>query len=240
MAGAGSRFHEAGYLDPKPMIDVNGKPMFVIATQNVIDLAKPATLENLIFIIDDSMNDLFNLSKHIKKYFKDAKVVTLSERTNGAASTVRAAGAYLDPTIPVIVANCDQLVEFKKDAAYNFSDVMKEYDAAIVVFDHPERDPKWSYAEIGHQYIVKRVAEKDPISDFATVGIYYWSNAAMLFNSIGQMMIAKDRINDEFYLCPAFNYTIASGNIVSYYKIDKMHGLGTPEDLEKFLARPKD
>lgn len=242
MAGLGSRFTEAGYKDPKPLIPVNGKPMFVHSVDNIInDLAADSVVGNLIFIISHRMDVAVNLSFWIRHHYKHAKIVTLNEPTDGAACTVRAAAPYLHPEIPVVVANCDQVFELHDAPEYTWSDFMEDYDSGILVFDEPGRDPKWSYVEVDDHNRAVRVAEKQPISDLATVGVYYWGSAALMFTSIGEMIIANDTFNDEFYLCPAFNYIIKSSAVVGTYSIKKMHGLGTPEDLETFLKlHPED
>ena len=79
------------------------------------------------------------------------------------------------------------------------------------------------------------VAEKNPISDIATAGIYYWKHGRD-YVKYAKQMIAKDiRFNNEFYVCPVFNQAIADGKRVKTYDIDKMWGIGTPEDLNYFL-----
>lgn len=238
MAGAGSRFAEQGYTKPKPLIDVSGSPMFVKATDNiVISLCRRIDLESIIFVIDAEMDRKYELYAAIRYYYPKAKIVALYERTQGAACTVKAASAYLYPTDPVIVANCDQLIEVDSTQPYTFKDMTDQYDSGMAVFHCPERDPKWSYTQTTDSGMVTRVAEKDPISDLATVGIYYWKTAQMMLNSIDAMMINDDRVNNEFYLCPAFNYTIAAGHSCGTFMVDQMHGLGTPDDLKKWVKQ---
>ena len=123
----------------------------------------------------------------------------------------------------------------------------------------PDDPPKWSYvqrypdwlkdkmSEKDHPYIpsgretwVGQVAEKDPISSEATCGLY-WFRHGRDFLRAAHSMITKDiRTNGEFYLCPVYNEMIADGLTVGAWKVEDhgatMHGLGTPEDLEKFLA----
>lgn len=238
MAGAGSRFAEQGYANPKPLVDVNGFPMFVRATDNVIGLVCAGVLiDNIIFIIDSEMDRKYNIQDVIRKFYPKAKIVSLSERTQGAACTVRAAAAYLDPDSSIITANCDQLVEVDSTHPLSFKQMIETHDSGMSVFYCKDRNPKWSYAEVDEHNNVIRVAEKNPISDLATVGIYYWKTAKMLFDSIDNMMQADDRVNNEFYLCPAFNYTIAAEHSCGIHIVDQMHGLGTPEDLQTWLAR---
>ena len=243
MAGAGSRFADKGYTLPKPLIPAGDVPMFVRSVDNFIrDFDQRPS--SITFIIDMAHEQKFDMCEVINQYFdgwNNVNIVALTTRTDGAACTVRAAAAYLPPEEAVVVMNCDQYIVPHRTAGYSWTDFMKEHEAGMFTFREPGRDPKWSYAELNKRGLVTRVAEKDPISDIATVGIYYWSKASIMFTSIGAMMVADDRFNNEFYLCPAFNYTIADGHTVGSYSVAHMQGLGTPEDLEQFLQlRQKD
>lgn len=236
MAGAGSRFQEQGYDLPKPLIDVNGKPMFVRSIDNLIEDfgVEP---QSITFVIDRSQDQTYRISDVIKRHYGEysPNIVALNKRTTGAAMTLRAAGAYLPSDEAVIVMNCDQYVDVADTQGYGFEDFLEDYDAGIVTFFQEQPDPRWSYAVVENDLVI-RVAEKDPISQLATVGIYYWSTAGMMFTSIEDMMAMNDRTNNEFYVCPAFNYTIKNGHRVGVYSVREMHGLGTPEDLEKYLG----
>jgi len=82
---------------------------------------------------------------------------------------------------------------------------------------------------------VCEVAEKRPISDLATVGIYYWKKGADYVKYAEQMISKNIRVNNEFYVCPVFNEAIADGKLVRVKNIQKMWGIGTPEDLKTYL-----
>jgi dTDP-glucose pyrophosphorylase len=84
------------------------------------------------------------------------------------------------------------------------------------------------------------VAEKKPISDNATVGIYLWNKGSDYVKYAEQMISKNIRVNNEFYVCPVFNEAIVDGKKISTYEVDKMWGLGTPEDLVNFLENYKE
>ena len=83
---------------------------------------------------------------------------------------------------------------------------------------------------------IKRVAEKDPISEWATVGYYWWKDGTQFIQSVDAMMKANDRVNNEFYTCPTYNYTVQLEGIgnIKHMEVDAMQGLGTPEDLKEY------
>lgn len=222
MAGNGSRFQQHGYINPKPIIEVKGHPMFALAVDNI-----GLDFDDYIFIVRKE----HNITDVVKKYYPTAKVVELDTLSEGAACSVLTADPYLDDDDSVFISNCDQIIEWDTN---NFTS-SNHHDGLILTFDCPERDPKWSFAETNSHGDVIRVAEKNPISSNATTGHYYWKSWKTFKDSASQMFAANDRYNNEFYLCPVFNYTIAQGNLVRTISVSNMHGIGTPEDLQHWL-----
>ena len=96
-------------------------------------------------------------------------------------------------------------------------------------------DPKWSFAKVDENGFVTEVAEKKPISDIATVGVYYWKKGSDYVKYAKQMIAKNIRVNNEFYVCPVFNEAIQDGKKVKVFNIEKMWGIGTPEDLAVFI-----
>jgi hypothetical protein len=111
-------------------------------------------------------------------------------------------------------------------------------DGGILTFKATH--PKWSYAKLNEDGFVSEVAEKKVISDEATVGIYYWRHGSD-YVKYAEQMIKKDiRTNGEFYTCPVFNEAIGHNKKIRVKTIDKMWGIGTPEDLNYFLDNHKE
>ena len=139
---------------------------------------------------------------------------------------------YIDNEEPLLIANSDQIVEWSSnECLYAFG--ADEIDGGILTFKATH--PKWSYAKIGDDGFVSEVAEKNPISDNATVGIYYWKRGSDYVKYAEDMIEKNIRTNNEFYVCPVFNQAIADGKKVRVKEIEKMWGIGTPEDLNYYL-----
>lgn len=224
MAGDGSRFAEAGYQKPKPLIDVNGLPMFVHSV-NCIGIE----FEEKIFITKKE----HNLDELIWDWFPEAHVIQVEERTEGTACTLMLAEEHWYDGSSIFVSNCDQHVEWNGDTSW------MEFDGAIATFDCPDKHPKWSYAQTDENGWVTRVAEKDPISELATVGWYYWKDGRQFEKSVLEMIEADDRVNGEFYTCPTYNYLLKQGCGVRTFEVNSMQGIGTPEDLELWRSQQK-
>ena len=226
MAGAGSRFQKAGYTFPKPLIDVNGKPMI----QHVVDnLGIDA---NYIFIVQKEHREKYNLDSMLDLIVPNCTIVEVDGVTEGAACTTLLAEEFINNDQPLFIANSDQYVEWN---SLDFMYKMRETNADGGIVTFKSTHPKWSYAKTNSQGHVTRVAEKNPISANATVGFYYWKHGKDYVEYTKEMIDKDIRVNDEFYVCPVFNQAIADNKKIRTYEADEMWGLGTPEDLERYL-----
>jgi HAD superfamily hydrolase (TIGR01509 family) len=231
MAGAGSRFAQAGYTFPKPLIEVNGKPMIQVVVENLNVEA------HFIYLVQKEHYEKYNLKQLLNLITPGCDIVQVDGITDGAARTTLLAKQYIDNEEPLLMANSDQFVEWNSnEVLYAFT--ADEVDGGIVTFKATH--PKWSFAKIGEDGFVSEVAEKNPISDNATVGIYYWKKGSDYVKYAEQMIEKNIRTNGEFYVCPTFNEAIADNKKIRNKQIDKMWGLGTPEDLHYFLENHRE
>ena len=230
MAGAGSRFEQAGYTFPKPLIDVQNKPMIQVVVENLNIKA------NFIYIVQKSHREKYNLDTLLNLITPNCKIVEVDGLTEGAACTALMAKEYINTEAPLFFANSDQFVEWDSN---EFMYKMQETDADGGIVTFRATHPKWSFAKVDENGLVTEVAEKNPISDIATVGYYYWKHGSD-FVKYAEQMIKKDiRVNNEFYVCPVFNEAVADCKQIRTFDIPKMWGLGTPEDLKYFIENYK-
>lgn len=227
MAGRGSRFANAGYKMPKPLIDVNGKPMIAWVTENI----RPSCPHRFIYICQQEHLEKYHLSDLLHALAPDCEIITIDHITEGAACTVLLAERLIDNDDPMMMANSDQYVDTDINT---YLEAQEGYDGLIMTM--PANHPKWSYIRYNDQGLVTLVREKEVISDEATVGIYNYAHGKD-FVKYAHQMIEKDiRVNGEFYVAPVYNEMIEAGKKITYKDVGKkMHGLGTPEDLEAFL-----
>jgi HAD superfamily hydrolase (TIGR01509 family) len=228
MAGAGSRFEQAGYTFPKPMIDVNGKPMIQVVVDSLNIDAK------YIYVVQKEHYEKYNLNHFLSLITPNCEVVQIDEMTDGAACTTLLAKQYIDNDEPLLIANSDQYIEWDSNE-FMYSMIADDIDGGILTFTASH--PKWSFAKLNDDGFVERVAEKEPISNIATVGIYFYSKGSDYVKYTEQMIEKDIRTNNEFYVCPVFNEAISDGKKIKIFKIEKMWGMGTPEDLKRFLDK---
>tara|TARA_R110000824_G_scaffold67527_2_gene174975 strand:+ start:4854 stop:6266 length:1413 start_codon:yes stop_codon:yes gene_type:complete len=226
MAGAGSRFSQAGYTFPKPLVDVRGEPMIQTVVENLNIDARH------IFIVQEEHYKKYSLQNTLERISPGCKIIQTNGITEGAACTTLLAKDYINNDEPLLIANSDQYAEWDSNE-FMYSMVGDGVDAGILTFYSTH--PKWSYAALNKQGFVSRVEEKNPISDKATVGIYFWRKGSDYVKYAEQMIDTENRVNGEFYVCPVFNEAIKDGAKIKIFDIKKMWGLGTPEDLNYFL-----
>lgn len=231
MAGLGSRFVKAGYKKPKPFIDVAGEPMIVRVLENL----KYTNARYILVAQNDHLQKEKELVEKIKKEF-NAIFVSVEKLTHGTVCTVLYARKFINNNDPLLIANSDQIID---NGIVRFIDDCNDrnLDGSIITFMDKYKDPKWSFAKLGKNNLVVEVKEKEVISEFATAGIYLYKKGSDFVNAAIDMIVRNDRVNEEFYTCPTYNYAIKNGLKIGIYNIDfsQMHGIGTPEDLEKYL-----
>lgn len=237
MAGRGGHFKEAGYTFPKPLIDIGGKPMIEV----VVDNLRPDCDHKFIFICQKEHYDKYDLYHVLQNATNNMfEIVQIDGITDGAACTVLCATEYINNDNDLVIANSDQFIEsgindFISDARSD------DKDGLIMVFEASH--PKWSYARVNDSGLVVEVAEKKVISNNATVGIYYYRKGSNFIQSAQSMIKKNIRYNDEFYVAPVYNEMIlADKGKIYMHKIstERMHGLGTPEDLDAFMELLRD
>ncbi len=232
MAGRGSRFANAGFTTPKPLIPVGGRPMI----QWVIDNIRPHRPHHFSFLcLGEHLEKYPDVPAEIKRLCPGCDIIPVPGVTEGAACTVLLAKKFIDSDNPLMIANSDQIVDL------DINDYLAAADAPdvgglIMTFwaDHP----KWSYCRMRADGTVSEVLEKQVVSNEATVGIYNFRKGRDYVRAAESMIAKNLRVNGEFYVAPTYNQLIGEGAKVITMKTGEerkgMYGLGVPEDLEFF------
>ena len=230
MAGNGSRFPRDKYPFPKPLIDVNGKPMIARAIKSL------GFEGQWHFILRN--NEFLEQTKSVLNSIVDnPKFVVVDYETAGPAASVLLLKDFINNDDPLITANCDQIMNWNVDLFYHNVNL---YDGAVVTY-YADTD-KNSYAKIDKNGQVVEMREKQVISNISLNGIHYWKKGKYFVNSAQSMIAANDRApNGEFYIAPTYNYMIKENLKVGIYHIpNECHNsVGVPEDLTTFINNEK-
>lgn len=233
MAGEGQRFRRAGIDTPKPLIDVGGVPMYQLVLSNLWSkhVGRITLIAREEFGIEAFAGPIG------ERLGLEVNVVSVRHTTGGPADSVGLAQPFLNQDEAVVVANSDQFVDAPIDDFY-YELLGSDVSGAILTME--DDDEKWSYVEIDSHGHVIRVAEKEVISRYATVGIYGFRTAEVMLSAFASMRKAGDKVSNEYYVGPAYNYLERSSGPVVISHLGPvgrvMYGLGVPDDLERFKS----
>ena len=235
IAGRGSRFADAGYSLPKPLIPVHGIPMIEAVVRNV----RPRVPHRFIFVAQRAHLAHQAMQSTLERAAPGCLVVPVDGVTEGAACTVLLAREVIDSLDPLMLANSDQWVDTDINEYLN---AIEPGSADGLIMTMTANDPKWSFVGLDSSRFVTRVAEKEVISNEATVGIYNFRHGRDFVRAADAMIAKNLRVNGEFYVAPVYNELIAEGARIAIHNVGRegagMYGLGIPDDLNRFLAHP--
>lgn len=230
MAGKGSRFANAGYKMPKPLIDIYNHPMIEYVTKNI----KPDCPHRFIYICQQEHLKKYDLRNKLEEISPNCVIIPIDYITEGAACTVLLAEQYINNDDELMIANSDQYVDTNIN---DYISSIRNYDGLIMSM--PADNPKWSFIRTDKDGFVIEVREKEVISNIATVGIYNFKRGSDFVHYAHEMIKKNLRVNNEFYVAPVYNEMINSGMKIIYHDVgENMFGLGVPEDLESFMKNP--
>ena len=230
LAGEGTPFKLAGYTFPKSLIEIKHKPMIQVTVENL------NTEGNFIFIVRKEHYEKYNLKYLLNLIAPNCKIIQVENKTEGAACTALLAKEYINNDVPLVIANSDQFIEWNSNEFF-YAMSADECDGGILTFKSTH--PKWSYAKVGEHGFVTEVAEKIPISDRATAGVYYYKKGSDFVKYAEQMIVKNIRTNNEFYVCPVYNEMVADSKKIRVFNVQNVWGLDTPENLNSFLNEYK-
>ena len=234
MAGEGSRFLKEGWTTPKPLIELNGQPLFKHAISSVTD--KDIQMK-YSFIVRQEHIDKYQIDKGIRSFLPEANLFSVVKTTRGAVETCLIAENAIADDDAVIVMDCDLEFRSKK-----FMEIIKQIlnkpieeatGGALLSFE--SNDPRYSYAALGEVGFVARTAEKEVISNHALCGAYFFASGRR-FKQITHLLLAEPAFTKpEYYVSLLFNYLLKDGEKVWLAPMEEYYSYGTPEELKRYL-----
>ena len=234
MAGEGSRFLKEGWTTPKPLIKLKGVPLFKRAISSVAVEDAPMKYS---FIVRKEHIDKYHIDEQIKAILPDANVFFVEKTTRGAVETCLIAENVISEEDSIVVMDCD--LEFCSKA---YSDGIRsilekpveEVNGGILV-SFESTEPRYSYAEVDENMIVKRTAEKTVISNHALCGAYFFSSASCFLNAAHRLLNEPVFTAPEYYVSLLYNYLLANGEGVRLTTMEEYRSYGTPDELKRYL-----
>lgn len=237
MAGLGSRFSEAGYLLPKPLIPVSGKPMIVQVIKGLPEA------QGWIFIVRKEHVEDFAIDKVIKAEIPDARIIQISETTEGQASTCMLAFEHIADDEEVFISACDNSFLYDKEkfmalrSRPDVDSIVWSFTQNQLLADNPQA---WGWLKVNedgetiNDMSVKVPISKNPFNDHAVVASFYFKCARDFKNAYEAMYTANHRINNEFYIdtMPIFMNRLGKKSV--FFDVDLYVGWGKPSDLYEY------
>ena len=234
MAGEGSRFANAGWTTPKPLIELDGQPLFKHAISSV---SADGISMKYSFIVRHEHIVKYDIDQKIKSYLPEAHIFSVMKTTRGAVETCLMAESAIADDDAVIVMDCDlefRSQKFIEAIKYILSQPAAEAEGGVLVsFD--SNLPKYSYAELGVDGLVSRTAEKEVISNHALCGAYFFSSGSRFKEIAHRLMDEPDFKKPEYYVSLLYNYLLQDGERVELAPMEEYYSYGTPEELERYL-----
>ena len=234
MAGEGSRFKKEGWTTPKPLIELNGQPLFKHAISSVN--AEGINLK-YSFIVRKEHIDEYKIDEGIKRFLPDANVFSVLKTTRGAVETCLIAESAIADDDAVIVMDCD--LEFRSNKFIEMITAILRQPAeeaeggALVSFESNE--PRYSYAALDEDGYVTRTAEKEVISNHALCGAYFFSTGKRFKQIAHKLLNEPEFKKPEYYVSLLYNYLLADGEKVQLAPMEEYYSYGTPEELKRYL-----
>lgn len=235
MAGRGARFEKEGWETPKPLIEVQGVPIFMRAINSIISQCNSIPTKFSFIVRRDHLH--YGIEQCILSRIPDASVFCIDSITRGPVETCLVAEPTITDDDAVIIVDCD--LEFFSDS---FFELLKS-DLCASSYDHnggvllsfESLSPRYSYAEVNKCGLVTRTAEKMVISNHALCGAYYFSSGACLKRVAHRMIVDPKFADSELYVSSLYNYMIQAGYHVRLARVDKYRSFGTPEEICSFI-----
>lgn len=234
MAGEGSRFLKEGWTIPKPLIDLNGQPLFKHAISSVADDDIPMKYS---FVVRQEHIDKYHIDKRIISFLPEANIFSVTKTTRGAVETCLMAESAIEDDDAILVMDCD--IEFRSKEFLTIIKsllslpIEKAKGGALVSFESNES--RYSYAEVDDKGFVVRTAEKEVISNHALCGAYFFSSGKR-FKQIAHRLLQEPVFTKpEYYVSLLFNYLLKEGENVWLAPMEEYYSYGTPEELKRYL-----
>jgi len=233
MAGRGSRFYDAGYTVPKYEIMAHGRSLF---DWSMLSLRNFLTAESRVIFVCLAEN---NSGEYVRSRCKqlgleDVHIVELDALTDGQATSAYCSRALWHEDAPLLIYNIDTYVE---PAVLNPADIRTGSDGWVPCFQVP--GAHWSFVKLGDDGWAVDLAEKTRISDHASIGLYWFAHSGRYAQLYDRFFADENNlVRGERYIAPLYRQLLAEEGKVSIsdLPVESVHVLGTPAELDQFLA----
>ncbi len=237
MSGFGERFRSDGYKVPKPLININNKPII----QHVVEMFNDDC--EFIFICNEkhTSNKDFEMLKILRNLCSRSSIVSIPPHKLGPVHAVQEAKKYIDLDRETIVNYCDFSCYWNFQNFKNFV-FDNNLDGAIPSYKnfHPHSIHGNYYAFLKTKNLKvldiqeKKPFTKNPINEFASSGTYYFRSGNMMLKYFNKMTELEMKVNNEYYVSMTYKLMIEDKLKVYAFNLEHFMQWGTPRDLQEY------
>jgi NDP-sugar pyrophosphorylase family protein len=231
MAGLGLRLSKLGYKEPKPLVQILGKPIVEWAIETI------GKRENFIFCCNKKHIIEYDLENFLREKIPNCKIVSIDHQTEGTAKTILEAKNLIDNDEELFISDSDHYIQWNK-IQFNEEIRTKPIDACVFIFPENQNSKDYSYVKINDDGFVIESAEKIPISKIACAGMHYFRKGSDFVKYAEIMIESNHRFNNEFYVTPVYNELSQAGKKTITFPILKKWALGSKDEIDHFLSSP--
>jgi NDP-sugar pyrophosphorylase family protein len=238
MAGRGSRFSEEGYSLPKPLLEVDSKPMIMQAVDCL-----PQSQNNIFICLSEHVKN-FHLEEKLKNKYSNCKVLSIDQTTEGQACTCELAikNLNLDLQKPILISACDNGVYYDQQ---KYLKLLEDKNNDIIVWSfrnnqtskvHPNM---YSWLDVDDNDNLKYVSCKkfiydDPLKTHAIIGTMFFRKAKYFIDGLQKNYEENIRTNNEFYVDDVLNQNVKMGLNIKVFEVNNYICWGTPDDYKTY------
>ena len=223
MGGGGIRFHDKGFLVPKPLIEIHSKPFFYWSTQSIL---QNIDCVDITFVVLQQHVEENQIDEAIHKFFPKAKIKIIPEVLPGAVCTCLKGIEDINDDIPVIFNDCDHM--FSCSALANRLKEPIDFDGALITFESSA--PQFSYVKYDEAGNIIGTVEKQVVSNHAICGAYFFSNAE-LFRQMSEKYFETCNYK-EYFVSGVYNELCKASKKILDFTADFYLSFGTPKEYE--------
>lgn len=236
LAGEGSRFSDVGVETPKPLIEVNGKPMIIEAVSCLPES------DSHVFVCRTEHIEEYYIDEIIKDYYPKSEFVVLDKTTMGQACTAEIGilQSSIQEEDSITISCCDYGLEWsneKYESVKKGSDVVVWSTINNAAFSNNPNSYSWleTSGDMLTKTHVKQNFFDDPFNNHAIVGTFFFRRAGDFLDGVSRIYKDGIKSNGEYYIDNIFN---SIGHLdVSIFDVDEYHCWGTPQDLLNYENR---
>lgn len=240
MAGHGSRFSLVGYTVPKPLLDINGLPMFIQALRCL-----PKTEKYAFICLQDHL-DTYPTSQYIDKYYPNSPIIGLENVTEGQACTceigMKDKRMNINNNDPIMITASDNGAFYDDD---NLDIMMEDENIDVIVWSFTNNPTgqlypqMYAWLDVDNDGFIHDVSIKKPFPDkpnkHAIIGTMYFRKAQYYFDGLKDVYERNLRTNGEFYVDAVLIPLIEKGYRVKVFEVKNYLCWGTPNDYKTYL-----